>query len=104
MYPCRPMLANSSVNQSALGCLPHPKSSPGSVLDGCQCVYDGVTYYGGEKLQAPRTVAEFMVRSGWAVAESSSGPPESDSEPEAKAKAPARRQVSSGSGRRAPRR
>jgi len=78
-----------------------------TVVDGTQCVHDGVPHYGGETLRVPKTVAEFLIRSGWAVAGSGSESG-SESEPAAPAKAapkaPAKRQVTSGSGRPSPRR
>ena len=48
-----------------------------TVVDGTQCVYDGVAHYGGESLHVPKVVAEFMIRSGWASAGSASEPPAS---------------------------
>jgi hypothetical protein len=40
-----------------------------TVVDGYQCVYDGVIYYGGETLRVPEALAEYWARSGWATAE-----------------------------------
>jgi hypothetical protein len=74
------------------------------VVDGTQCVHDGVTYYGGGTLEVLKALAEFMVRSGRAVAEPASSESDSEPEPAAKAKTPAKRQVSAGSGRRSPKR
>lgn len=76
-----------------------------TVVDGCQCVHDGVAYFGGETLGVPEAVAAFMVRSGWATAESE---PEPDPTPPAKGEGSApsspmkARQVSAGGGRRTP--
>ncbi|ORA31569.1 hypothetical protein [Mycobacterium aquaticum] len=73
-----------------------------TVANGTQCVWDGAVHYGGETLQVPKVVAEFMVRSGWAVPVSeessqSEATVAAESDP---VKTPARRQVSAGSGRR----
>lgn len=39
-----------------------------TVVDGTQCVHDGVPHYGGETVRVPKAVAKFMIRSGWAFA------------------------------------
>jgi hypothetical protein len=77
-----------------------------TVVDGTQCVHDGVTYGGGETVSVPRAVAQHWVRSGWATSESDPDV-DTDAEVEPPVKTPAKpptrapaRATAAGSGRR----
>lgn len=77
-----------------------------TVVEGTQCVHDGVTYEGGETVVVPATAASYWVRSAWATTPHDTEPVEPDSGLERDSvKSPARtkpptRRTSDRSGRR----